>query len=180
MDISTTIEPRSDQQNYEDYLAGPRTVTITEVRKGSREQPVELHLAEYPGRPYKPSKSMRRVLVYAWGKEASAYVGRQLTLYGDPDVKFGGEPVGGIKISHLSHIENPVTVNLTVTRGKRAPHEVLPLKTSKPAPALTDEQITACESTDELRDMWKHATPQQQELIKARVAQLTEIEEAQS
>lgn len=127
MDISKTTEPRSDQQNFDDYATAPKTVTISEVRKGSAEQPVELHLVEYPGRPYKPSKSMRRVLVACWGAEASAYVGRKLTLYGDPSIRFGKETVGGIRISHLSHIPEAVTVSLTVTRGKRAPFTVQPL-----------------------------------------------------
>jgi hypothetical protein len=52
-----------------------------------------------------------------------------LRLYGDPDVKFGGQKVGGIRISHLSHIDAPVEVSLTVTRGKRAPFIVQPLTT---------------------------------------------------
>ena len=85
------------------------------------EQPVELHNAEYPGRPYKPGKSMRRVLIAAWGTDASVYVGRKITLYGDPTIRFGKDAVGGIRIRALSHIPEPLTVALTVTRGKRAP-----------------------------------------------------------
>ena len=127
MDISETLAPKSDQQNFDDYVAGPKTLTITEVRAGTAEQPVEIHVQEYPGRPYKPSKSMRRVLVQAWGSEGSEYTGRRITLYGDPTVKFGSATVGGIKISHLSHIGKPVSVNLTVTRGRRAPFTVEPL-----------------------------------------------------
>lgn len=129
MDITKTTEPRSDQQNFDDYVAGPKTVTITEVKAGSAEQPVELHLAEFPGRPFKPGKSMRRVLIACWGPEASAYVGRKMTLYGDPDVKFGGQAVGGIRIAALSHLDAPRTIQLTVTRGKRAPFVVQPLTT---------------------------------------------------
>lgn len=129
MDIAQTVEPKSDQQNFDDYIAGPRTVTITEVKVVGGEQPVELHLVEYPGRPFKPGKSMRRVLIQAWGTKAGEWAGRKLTLYGDPDVKFGGQKVGGIRISHLSHIDGPVEVSLTVTRGKRAPFIVQPLTT---------------------------------------------------
>jgi hypothetical protein len=132
MDISATTAPRSDQQNYDDYQAGPKTVTVTEVKAGSDEQPVEIHLAEFPGRPYKPSKSMRRVLVQAWGKESSTYAGRRLTLVGDPTVRFGGSVVGGIKISHLSHIDKPLSLALTVTRGKRASYTVQPLTEAAP------------------------------------------------
>jgi hypothetical protein len=131
MDITKSTEPKSDQQNFDDYVAGPKTVTVSEVKRGSAEQPVEVHLVEFPGRPFKPSKSMRRVLVAAWGPEASAYVGRQMTLYGDPTVKFGGIAVGGIRISHLSDIDKTLTLALTVKRGSRAPFIVEPLNPPK-------------------------------------------------
>lgn len=142
MDISQTTAPRSDQQNFDDYIGGPKTVTITEVRAGTAEQPVEVHLAEFPDRPFKPSKSMRRVLVAAWGPESSAYTGRRLTLFGDPTVKFGGATTGGIRISHLSHIDKGITLALTTTRGKRAPYHVDPLPAAAP-PELLSEQTRA-------------------------------------
>jgi hypothetical protein len=94
--MTDTIIPRSDQLNAEDLLTGPRTFTITEVRKGSVEQPVDIHLAEFPGRPFKPSKTVRRILVSAWGPDAATYAGRRMTLYRDPAVRFGGMDVGGI------------------------------------------------------------------------------------
>jgi hypothetical protein len=137
MDISSSTAPRTDQQNFDNYLAGPKTLTISEVKAGTAEQPIEIHLVEFPGQPYKPSKSMRRVLVTAWGAEASVYAGRKITLYGDPTVRFGSAVVGGLKISHLSHIDKPVKVALTVSRGKREPFTVQPLPDT-PAPVATD------------------------------------------
>jgi hypothetical protein len=136
MDMSDTIVPKSDQLNAEDLLSGPRTVTITEVHKGaSAEQPVDVVLAEFgPGRPFKPSKTVRRILVLAWGPDAAAYAGRRLTIYRDPAVRFGGMDVGGIRVSHLSHLSKPLTVALTVSKGKRAAHTVQPLPDA-PAPA---------------------------------------------
>lgn len=131
MDISRTLEPKSDQQNFDDYVTGPKTVTVTEAKVVGGEQPVELHLAEFPGRPYKPGKSMRRVLAKCWGPESSAYAGRRLTLYGDPDVRFGGQKVGGIRIRALSDLDGPMEINLTVTRGHRAPFVVQPLDPPK-------------------------------------------------
>lgn len=127
MDLTDTIVPKSDQLNAEDLLTGPRTFTVAEVKKGSAEQPVDIHLVEFPGRPFRPSKTVRRILVNAWGAEASAYVGRRMTLYRDPAVKFGGMDVGGIRVSHLSHIDKPLSVALTVSRGKRQPYTVQPL-----------------------------------------------------
>ena len=127
MDMSETIIPRSDQQNFDDYIAGPRTVTISAVTKGNAEQPVNVELKEYPGRPFKPNKSMRRVLVMAWGADSSAYVGRRLTLFGNSEVVYGGKAVGGIEIAEMSHIDKPLTVALTATRGKRKNFTVTPL-----------------------------------------------------
>jgi hypothetical protein len=119
MDMTTSIVPRSDQLNVDDLMAGPITVTIADVKQGSAEQPVDVVLVEYPGRAYRPSKSMRRVMVNAWGPDTTVYKGRGLTLYRNPDITFGREKVGGIEISHLSHIDGPQTIALTKARGKR-------------------------------------------------------------
>lgn len=124
INLTQSIEARSDQQNADDYMGGPRTFTIDHVSAGSAEQPIDIHLVEAPGKAYRPSKSMRRVMVAAWGPEASTYAGRRLTLYRDPEVTFGRDKVGGLKISHLSHIDKPLLLALTVTRGKRAIHKV--------------------------------------------------------
>lgn len=127
MDLSLSIEPNSAQVNAEDLLAGPRTVTITNVEAGTAEQPVFIHLAEFPGRTYRPSKSMRRLIVSGWGPDAANYTGRRLTLYRNPDIRFGKDIVGGLEVSHLSHIDKPLTVALAVSRGKRRNFTVTPL-----------------------------------------------------
>lgn len=129
MDMRETITPKSDQLNADDLIAGPVTVTITEVTKGTPEQPVDVHLAEFPGRAYRPSKSMRRIMVAAWGAEAGKYAGRTLTLFCNPDITFGKDKVGGIQISQMSHLPKPLTVALTATRGKRRSFTVEPLVT---------------------------------------------------
>lgn len=135
LDMTETIAPRSDQMNADDLMSGPRTFTIRDVRVSSAEQPVDVVLAEFPeGRPFRPSKSMRRVMVIAWGHDASTYIGKRLTLYRDPTIKFGGQDVGGVRISHMSDLPNDkqMVLALTVTRGKRAPYIVKPLPASTP------------------------------------------------
>jgi hypothetical protein len=154
MDITRTVEPKSDQLNYDDVASTPLTITVVEVKAGGPEQPVELHNSEYPGRPYKPGKSMRRVLIAAWGTEASAYVGRRITLYGDPTVKFGKDAVGGIRIRALSHISEPLTVALTVTRGKRAPFTVQPLPSDTGALEAALADINNADSIPTLKAAW--------------------------
>lgn len=173
MDMTETIAPKSDQLNADDLISGPVTVTVERVTAGNPEQPVDVHLAEFPGRAYRPSKSMRRVLVATWGPEAAAYVGRRMTLYRDPEVKFGGDKVGGIKISALSHIEKRVVMALTVTRGKRSPHVVEPLPDVAPAiPEPTAEQVAASTDRAALGAMWKASGPERRKQIEARVAEL--------
>lgn len=133
-DVSQTIAPKSDQLNADDLIAGPRTITVTKVvGNESAEQPISIFYEGDNGKPFKPSLSMRRVLVKVWGGDGDTYVGRRMTLYLDPEVKFGGIKVGGIRISHMSHIDRPMALMLTQTRGKKAEFKVLPL-------AETDEQ----------------------------------------
>lgn len=127
-DMSQVIVPKSDQFNAEDFLAGPRTFRIESVDiRAGEEQPVSIRLAGEK-RVFRPCKSMSRVLVAAWGPDAKVYAGRSLTLYRDPNVKWGGLAVGGIRISHMSDIDGKKTMMLTETRAKRAPHVVQPLQ----------------------------------------------------
>jgi hypothetical protein len=142
MDISETLAPRSDQQNFDDYIAGPRTVTVTSGKvTGNPEQPVSIELAEYPGRPYKPNKSMRRVLASAWGTETDAYIGRRITLVGNPNIKYGGKAVGGIEIAAMSHLDKPLTLALTETRGKKRSFTVQPLAEAPKRDFLAEAEL---------------------------------------
>ena len=134
MDITATLEAKSNQLNTDDLIAAPRTIAITKVAAGSSDQPVAISFDGDQGKPWYPCKSMRRVLVAAWGPDASQYVGRRATLFRDPSVTYGGIQVGGIRISHLSELDGPLSIALTVTRQKRAPYKVQPLPAA-PAPA---------------------------------------------
>lgn len=150
-----TIEPKSDQLNFDDFLDGEsKTITITGVKVVNSDQPIELHSAEYPGRPFKPGLTMRRVLIGIWGKSAAGWEGRALTLYGDPDIMFGKHKVGGIRISHASHIDGPKTLMLTVARGKKAPFTVQPLQAG-PSVEEAAGWLRAATSLEELAEAWQ-------------------------
>lgn len=160
MDITKTVEPRSDQLNYDDVQTHNLVITITEVKAGPPDQPVHLHNAEFPGRPYKPGKSMRRVLIAAWGAEASVWVGRRIELFGDPSIRFGKEAVGGIRIRAMSHLSAPLTVALTVTRGKREPFTVQPLPDAPAVEAVVADalaDINGATSIPALQAAWSLA-----------------------
>lgn len=133
VDMSQFVQPKSDQFNADDLIAGPRTITIRGVKgTGSAEQPVAIYFEGDNNKPYKPCKSMARVMIAAWGPDAATYAGRSMTLYRDAEVVFGGMKVGGIRISHMSHIDGTLVLALTVTKAKRAPYKVLPIKAQVP------------------------------------------------
>lgn len=157
MDLTDSIAPTSDQLDAVDLLGGPRTFTIQTVSAGNAEQPVNVKLAEFP-RVWRPGKSMRRVLVACWGPDASTYVGRRVTLFCDTSVRFGGQEVGGTRISHLSHIDEPRKVALLVTRGKSAMYVVQPLVESAAPQVDWDAELAAAAGDiDALKALYKRA-----------------------
>lgn len=129
VDISQFTIAKSDQLNADDLredgrLGGPITVRIVRVTgTGDKEQPIAIHFENDGGRPYKPGKSMRRVLKAFWGKETDAYPGRWLTLYCDKSVEFGGLKVGGVRISHMSDVEE-LTTAIPATRGAKRAYNI--------------------------------------------------------
>lgn len=149
--IRSTIIPKSDQMNFEDLIAGPRTITITDVRPGSDDQPLILHYQGDNGHPYKPNKTWRKALAFAWGEDARQWIGRSLTLAGDPTVKWAGVEVGGIIITHLTHIPKDIELKLSATRGKRVAHRVKVLEV--PAEVTLDQVLTAIHAAKNKADM---------------------------
>lgn len=156
-DMSKTIEPNSDQLNADDLLTGPRTITITDVkvREGS-DQPVSVFYESDNGKPYKPGKSMRRLMIGVWGTDSQRYVGQSLTLFCDPTVTWGNQAVGGIRISHMSGITKSFSIMLTVTRGRKSEYVVQPLSVEIDDTALIEEGDAAAKrGLDVLQAFWK-------------------------
>lgn len=134
MSISDLIQAKSDQLNADDLVSGPITVTITGVRIKGGEQPVDIHITD--NKPFRPSKTAMRILAFGWGDDEKKWVGRSMTLYRDPDVKWAGKPVGGIRISHMDGIDSDFSIALAETRGKKVEFRVKRLTTAKNAEAL--------------------------------------------
>ena len=172
MDMSQVIAPKSDQINADDLIAGDITITVTDVKVvGGQEQPVSIHFAGSQ-KVYRPCKSMSRVLVAVWGPDARAYVGRSLTLYRDPEVKWGGMAVGGIRIRKMTHMpgDRAMTMALTATKGARKPFTVLPLVLDAPKPsddgqAIAEARTAAAKGTDAFR-AWFKANPSKRDALR--------------
>lgn len=161
MDISDTLAPKSDQLDAVDLLGQPpRIFTIDRVTRGNSEQPVNVYLKEFP-RPWRPGKNQRRVLGGIWGNDSSTWTGRQVELFCDPEVSFGGIKVGGIRISRMSHIDAPKSVPIIVKKGQGGAYKVDPLPTA-PTPSPVDA----------LRAEWHTADEDRKKAIEAEVAKL--------
>ena len=128
IDLTKSLEAKSDQLNSADLIAAPRTIKITKVSAGNKEQPIAVNYDGDDGKPYYPSKGMRRAMAAIWGVKGDAYVGRSMTLYNEPTVRWGGIEVGGIRISHMSHIDKVFSLALTISRTSKQAFEVKPLK----------------------------------------------------
>ncbi|WP_284294521.1 hypothetical protein [Luteimicrobium album] len=109
-----------------------------------------------------------------------------MTLYNDPDVMFGKEKVGGIRISHLSHIDSERSVSIRSSgAGRKKLWRVKPLSAdvsaqvsahavTKPTDTFdpTPEEIAACNDLDVLRSMYRTASDETKALINERVAEI--------
>lgn len=160
-DLSDTIKPKSDQLNADDLLTGPITVNVVDVKRGSADQPVSILINGY--QPYKPCKTMRRVLVTAWGIDGKAWPGKSMTLFCDPAVKFGGVALGGIRISHLSNINGPMNMMLTQSRGRKYQVTINPIVIQDFSSIIKKYKET--QDGDEKTKLWESLNPEEQAAI---------------
>lgn len=190
IDMSRFIEAKSDQLNADDLIGVTRTITITRVVGCDGDQPIAIHYDGDNGKPFKPCKTIRRVLMGVWGRYANEYVGKSMTLYRDDEVTFGGLKVGGIRIRAMSGIDKETTVVVMKSKGKKAGMKILPL-TDAPAstaPALSEDQarcdIANAATLDELKTVWsrKAMAPHREALqadLDARKSALTDSPNAE-
>ena len=152
-EVLASIVARSDQMNAEDLIAtGPITVTVKGVRRGSKEQPIEIDMVERD-RPFRPCKTVRRALIALWSDDPQNWIGKQLTIYTDPEVRYAGVRVGGLRISHVSGIDVPKTMLLTKTRGQRAEVTIHPIQKPEDDAQIKQalEEIAAAETAEALK-----------------------------
>ena len=150
MDLSDTIKPKSDQLNADDLLVDDRTIKITAVKKMAGDQPVFISFEGDDGKPWKPCLTVRRILIALWGKDGDSWVGKSLTIFRDPTVKYAGLEYGGIRVSHMSGLTKKATIVLTTSQGKKKPFTVEPLGNVKPAATAVDKKEAAKKKAAEI------------------------------
>lgn len=132
-DMTATIVAKSDQINAADLIGISRTITIREVRiKAGEDQPVSI-LIEGDKKAFRPCKGVRRLLVRVWGPDANKYIGQSMTIYCDPTVIWAGKEEGGIRVSHMTGLDEKIVEFMRVSRAATKPYEIHPLRAPKPA-----------------------------------------------
>lgn len=133
IDVSKAIQPRSDQQNADSLLSGPRTIRIRDIafNPEAELQPLWIYFDGDENKPWKPCRTATRCLVSIWGKDAKKWIGLSCTIYCDADVTFSGVKTGGIRVSHMEGLDAPRTLMLTKTRGKKGATVIKPLVVEK-------------------------------------------------
>ena len=121
--------PKSDQLNADDLIGGSAIFTFSRITRGKvvkrGDQPMNVHLVEFTRGPWKPCKGMRRVMEGAWGVNPAQWpASLRVELFRDPRVSFGDEPMGGIRISGMSHIQEDFVALVTVGRGRRVEYPI--------------------------------------------------------
>lgn len=92
---SDEFEPRESRQYRITAIAREHF----EARRGRPAQDRwVLTLAGDPPRRFSLNKTNLRTLVKAWGKRANAWIGQGIEIWLNPDIEFGGEVVGGLRL----------------------------------------------------------------------------------
>lgn len=178
--IRRAMQVKSDQLNAEDLIAGPRTIRLTGgVEKDGK---IRLNYEGDQGRPWVLSKTALRILSACWGDDPSKWIGLSCTVYCDESVVYGGKEVGGIRVSHVEGIGAPRSLNLTVTRGKKKEHVILPLivERQSKADAWRERLLAVTQNPDmTVEEAWaKVPAAMKKELGQALYDQLVELEKA--
>lgn len=148
--LRDTIAVKSDQLTSDELLSGERIIRVTAVSRGNAEQPLVIDYEGGAGKPFKPCKTMRKILAAGWGEDGNAWKGRSMALFNDPEVTYAGIKVGGIRISKMTDIGNGLEVSLTTKKGKKSPFIIKPLVVSAAKPDAKAIAIAAGRAAAEL------------------------------
>lgn len=132
--LSAALAPKSDQLNADDLIVSNLVIKVTKVivNLQSEAQKIWVHYEGDNGKPWKPSKSMGRVLAEILGGDFTLWTGQYIELFKNKEIMFGKDKCGGIQIAAMSALKNATTVIITTKRGVKSKITILPLLVQQP------------------------------------------------
>lgn len=158
--LRDTIAVKGEQLNSDELLGGDRTIRVITVSRGNAEQPLVIDYEGGAGKPFKPCKTVRKILVAGWGEDGNLWKGRSMTLFNDPEVICAGIKVGGIRVKAMTDIGNGLEVSLTTKKGKKSPFIIKPLTVAAAKPdakaiAIAAGVAASEQGIDALNEWWR-------------------------
>lgn len=157
-DMARYCEAKSDQLNNVDLISGKRIIKINKVKvTNTGKQDCTIWYDGDNGKPWKPCKTMARILMEAWGENIQNYVGKYVELFRDPEVLYGGKKEGGIRISGLSDIKSEFETVVRISRQQTKPvmiTKIVPPREDMPLADLTEAGKTASSHGTEHYKTW--------------------------
>ena len=71
---------------------------IKDIESGGTEKKPVLHFSESDAKPLILNKTNWLILEELFGRESESWNGKQVQLYNDPNVSFGGRRTGGVRV----------------------------------------------------------------------------------
>ena len=117
-DIVKFCEPKSDQLNAADLISCNKIIKIKKVRvTATGTQDCTIWFEGDNDKPWKPCKTMGRIMLERYGSDIQKWVGKYIELFRDPEVVYGGKKEGGIRIAAMSDIPSDFETVVRVARS---------------------------------------------------------------
>lgn len=169
IDLTKAIEADSDCIVAADLTGGTKIIAITNVVEigGKDKKKVDIHYEGMDGKPFRPCKSMLRVMCQLWETtDGQQFIGRGLELYREENCLYKGEKTPGVRICGMSHIAKPVTVLVQEKRGRGTQYEIRPLT---PWSLVQEDAPSPDERLQRTLAGIAQATPEQLEQLEAKL-----------
>ena len=154
------VQAKSNQLNAADLLVKTKFKIIrVNYLPRDKAQPIHIHLEGCEGRPYKPSKGMRKPLMDRWGRNTEDWLDQCLELYCNDSITFGDQQTGGIQISAMTGIDKAHTFSLRKSRTKYELFTIQPIKVKQEKFVKEDwvKQINGSKTVEQISLIVKEA-----------------------
>ena len=155
-DLDKALSAKSDQLNADDLIGENRTIKLTDVIITlNADQKINISFEGDDNKPWRPSKTQGRIMKAIWGRNEKEWIGKRVTIFRNPGVRWGGQEVGGVFISHIEGIDKPTKLVLAESKSRKASITVLPLDDEIQVP---EEEIDITPQLQLARDAAKKGT----------------------